>query len=228
MSPYFDVSGIHFAYPGRPEVLKGAGFALMPGERLAITGPNGAGKSTLLQILVGLHRPTAGHVIAFGEERRAEKDFRDVRRRAGYVFQDPDDQLFCPTVAEDVAFGPINLGKSKAEVLSIVDRVLARLHLTAFRDRVTHKLSGGEKRLVSLAAVLAMEPDVLLLDEPTNALDEATTERLVEILLDLPQAMIVVSHDPHFRRRIATRSLRLQNGVLAPPEPTCRHSPART
>lgn len=226
MPPCFEVSGIRFAYPGRPEVLRGAGFALAPGERLAITGPNGAGKSTLLQILVGLNRPAAGTVVAFGQERRAEKDFLEVRRRAGYVFQDPDDQLFCPTVAEDVAFGPINLGKPKAEVLGIVDAVLARLGLSAFRDRVTHKLSGGEKRLVSLAAVLAMDPDVLLLDEPTNALDEPTTERLVEILLGLPQAMIVISHDPHFRRRIATRTLRLQDGCLVAPDPACRHARA--
>lgn len=224
MSLCFEVSGLHFAYPGRPEVLKGAGFTLAPGERLAITGPNGAGKSTLLQILVGLNRPSAGRLVAFGAERHREADFLEVRRRAGYVFQDPDDQLFCPTVAEDVAFGPINLGKSKNEVLAIVDDTLGRLRLSAFRDRVTHQLSGGEKRLVSLAAVLAMTPDVLLLDEPTNALDEQTTERLVEILLELPQAMIVISHDPHFRRRIATRTLRLQDGVLAPPEPACRHA----
>lgn len=224
MSPCFEVSGIRFAYPGRPEVLKGAGLTLMPGERLAITGPNGAGKSTLLQILVGLFPPSDGNIVAFGQERREEKDFLEVRRRAGYVFQDPDDQLFCPTVAEDVAFGPINLGKSKDDVLAIVDDVLARLRLTGFRDRVTHQLSGGEKRLVSLAAVLAMDPDVLLLDEPTNALDEPTTERLVEILLGLPQAMIVISHDPHFRRRIATRTLRLQDGQLVTPEPVCSHA----
>jgi cobalt/nickel transport system ATP-binding protein len=226
MSRCFEVSGIHFAYPGRPQVLKGAGFTLAPGERLAITGPNGAGKSTLLQLLVGLFTPAAGSIVAFGRERREEKDFLEVRRRAGYVFQDPDDQLFCPTVAEDVAFGPINLGKPRDEVLAIVDDVLARLRLSDFRERVTHQLSGGEKRLVSLAAVLAMDPDVLLLDEPTNALDEPATERLVEILLGLPQAMIVVSHDPHFRRRIATRTLRLHDGLLAPPEPVCRHARA--
>ncbi len=216
MSPCFEVSGLHFAYPGRPEVLRGAGFSLAAGERLAVTGANGAGKSTLLRVLVGLHRPSRGSVVAFGQARREEKDFLEVRRRAGYVFQDPDDQLFCPTVAEDVAFGPINLGKPREEVLRIVDDVLARLGLSDFRDRVTHKLSGGEKRLVSLATVLAMDPEVLLLDEPTNALDEATTKRLTDSLLGLPQAMIVVSHDAPFRRRLATRSLCLRDGVLTP------------
>ncbi|RBP13175.1 cobalt/nickel transport system ATP-binding protein [Roseiarcus fermentans] len=215
MSPLFDVRGLVFGYPGQNTVLEQAEFALHPGERLCVVGPNGAGKSTLLQILVGLLTPQAGTVVAFGQERRKEPDFFEVRRRAGFVFQDPDDQLFCPTVAEDVAFGLLNLGKSRREAATIVDETLDRLKLTHLRDRVTHKLSGGEKRLVTLAAVLAMEPDVLLLDEPTNALDERTYARLVRMLLDLPQAMIVVSHDPHFRRAIGTRSLALNNGRLA-------------
>ncbi|WP_299444592.1 ABC transporter ATP-binding protein [uncultured Rhodospira sp.] len=224
MSVLFEVSELHFAYPHRPPVLHGASMTLSAGERLAIVGPNGAGKSTLMQILVGLLRPQAGRIVAFGTERRAEPDFHEVRRRAGYVFQDPDDQLFCPTVAEDVAFGPLNLGRTRAEALAIVDRVLAELGLSAFRDRVTHKLSGGEKRLVSLACVLAMDPEVLLLDEPSNALDEETTARMVEILRGLPQAMVVVSHDAHFRRKVATRALRLEAGALVPHDPACRHA----
>ncbi len=217
MPPLIDVSGIHFGYPGRPPVLRGVDLQLFPGERLCLTGANGAGKSTLFHIVVGLLRPSQGRVVAFGRERGAEADFREVRRRAGLVFQDPDDQLFCPTVAEDVAFGPLNLGKSRAEAKAIVTEVLERLGLGHLRDRITHKLSGGEKRLVTLAAVLAMEPDVLLLDEPTNALDEPTTGRIVEILTGLPQAMIVISHDPHFRHEIATRTLRLESGVLFSP-----------
>jgi len=215
MSPLFDVSGIAFAYPGNSfKALDGANLQLFPGERLCLTGPNGAGKSTLLQIMVGLLKPHQGRVVAFGTEPKTEPEFREVRCRAGYVFQDPDDQLFCPTVAEDVAFGPLNMGKSPKEAMEIVDGVLTRLRLQAFRDRVTYKLSGGERRLVSLATVLAMEPEVLLLDEPTNALDEPTTERLIEILLSLPQAMVVVSHDPHFRKRIGTRTVRLTGGRI--------------
>ncbi|MCI5078636.1 ABC transporter ATP-binding protein [Oricola sp.] len=220
----FELSDIRFAYPGHPPVLDGAALALAEGERLCITGHNGAGKSTLLRIMVGLLAPSAGRIIAFGQERRAEADYHEVRRRAGLVFQDADDQLFCPTVAEDIAFGPLNLGKSREEALEIVETVLRQLDLLAFRDRITHKLSGGEKRLIALASVLAMEPDVLLLDEPTNALDETNEHRLTEILLALPQAMVVVSHDPHFRRKIATRTLRLADGKLAEPDPVCRNA----
>ncbi|NDR59061.1 energy-coupling factor ABC transporter ATP-binding protein [Aliiruegeria sabulilitoris] len=219
-----ELSGIHFAYPHHAPVLHGADMALEAGERLCITGHNGAGKSTLLRIVVGLLSPSAGRVTCFGEERREDSDFHDVRRRAGFVFQDPDDQLFCPTVAEDVAFGPLNLGASRGEAMEIVDRTLERLDLMHLRDRITHKLSGGEKRLVTLATVLAMDPEVLLLDEPTNALDEANEARLVEILLSLPQAMIIVSHNPHFRNRLGTRTLRLQDGLLAAPNPNCRHA----
>ena len=224
MTPLIELSGIHFGYPGHPPVLKGIDLQLFPAERLCLTGANGAGKSTLLRIVVGLLRPNLGRVVAFGRERLERTDFIEVKRRAGLVFQDPDDQLFCPTVIEDVAFGPLNLGKSKDEAKAIVNDVLERLRLGHLRDRITHKLSGGEKRLVTLAAVLAMEPDALLLDEPTNALDEPTTERIVEILNGLPQAMIVISHDPHFRRKIATRTLRLEHGVLEAPAPRCGHA----
>jgi cobalt/nickel transport system ATP-binding protein len=220
----FELAGIRFGYPGHAPVLDDTGFGLETGERLCITGHNGAGKSTLLHIMVGLLMPQAGSVIAFGQERKLDADFHEVRRRAGLVFQDPDDQLFSPTVADDIAFGPLNLGKSRQEALAIVEAVLTRLDLMHLRDRITHKLSGGEKRLVTLAAVLAMEPDVLLLDEPTNALDEDNEARLTDILLSLPQAMVLVSHDPHFRRKIATRTLRLSHGKLAAPNPACKHA----
>ncbi|ODR97901.1 energy-coupling factor ABC transporter ATP-binding protein [Methyloceanibacter methanicus] len=216
MSSLIELTDIHFAYPACPPVLKGASLRLDGKERVCVVGHNGAGKSTLLHIVVGLLRPSRGRVVAFGQERRIEADFLAVRRLAGLVFQDPDDQLFCPTVAEDVAFGPLNLGKSKDEAMDIVDRVLSSLDLGGFRDRITHKLSGGEKRLVTLAAVLAMEPKVLLLDEPTNALDEDNEARLIEILLSLPQAMIVVSHDTQFRERIGSRAVRLADGEIVP------------
>ncbi len=214
MSPLIRLENIHFGYPGAPAILNGAGLELHAGERLCLKGPNGAGKSTLLRILVGLLRPKQGQVWAFGAARQAEADFHEVRCRAGLVFQDPDDQLFCPTVREDVAFGPLNLGKSRQEAEVIVEKVLGELALSHLADRITHKLSGGEKRLVTLAAVLAMEPEVLLLDEPTNALDERNEARLTEILLSLPLAMIVISHDPQFRACIGTRALALQEGRL--------------
>ncbi|WP_421703749.1 energy-coupling factor ABC transporter ATP-binding protein [Aliiroseovarius sp.] len=205
---------IHFAYPGYAPVLSGASLSLEPGQRLSVTGPNGAGKSTLLRIALGLQKPDAGTVTAFGQIRSQEADFHDVRRRIGLVFQDPDDQLFCPTVAEDVAFGPLNLGQTREQALATVDRVLGDLNLMHLRDRVTHKLSGGEKRLVTLATVLAMEPEALLLDEPTNALDTKNEARLLEILQSLPQAILLISHSPSFRAALAPQALDLQDGKL--------------
>ena len=205
---------IRFAYPGHAPVLEGVSFQLEPGQRLSISGPNGSGKSTLFRIVLGLQTPDSGRVTVLGKERRAEADFHEVRRRVGLVFQDPDDQLFCPTVAEDIAFGPLNLGRSTTKALSIVDKVLTDLDLLHLRNRITHKLSGGEKRLVTLATVLAMEPEALLLDEPTNALDTKNEARLLEILQGLPQAILLVSHAPSFRQALAPDTLKLRNGLL--------------
>ncbi|NOC85972.1 energy-coupling factor ABC transporter ATP-binding protein [Ruegeria sp. HKCCD6428] len=207
---------ICFSYPGQPPVLDGASLSLSAGQRLSLTGPNGAGKSTLLRILLGLQRPCSGTVTVFGQQRVEEADFHEVRRRVGLVFQDADDQLFCPTVAEDVAFGPLNLGKTRDEALAIVDKVLGDLDLMHLKNRITHKLSGGEKRLVTLATVLAMEPEVLLLDEPTNALDTKNEARLLEILRALPQAILLVSHSPAFRLELAPDELDLRDGKLVP------------
>ncbi len=205
---------ICFAYPGQPPVLSGANLRLEAGQRLSLTGPNGAGKSTLLRITLGLQRRSSGTVTVFGKPRQAEADFHEVRRQIGLVFQDPDDQLFCPTVAEDIAFGPLNLGKTRDEALAIVNRVLGDLDLMHLKERTTHKLSGGEKRLITLATVLAMEPQALLLDEPTNALDTKNEARLLEILQSLPQAILLVSHSPAFRDALAPDRLELQDGKL--------------
>ena len=208
------LEGVSFAYDSAHGVLDEVDFTLSAGEHVALNGPNGAGKTTLLHLMVGLVTPQSGRIFAFGRERRVEKDFMEVRSRAGLLFQDADDQLFCPTVAEDVAFGPLNQGKSKAEARAITHQILSELGLDGLEHRVTHKLSGGQKRLVSLAAVLAMRPEALLLDEPTNALDEATRERLLEILAGLPLAMVIVSHDREVIERLATRSVTLAGGKL--------------
>ena len=170
-----EMQDVKFSYgPDRP-VLDGCSFRLETGQRLALLGPNGSGKTTLLHLVVGLLRPAAGRIEAFGKVRREEADFHEVRRRAGLLFQEADDQLFCPSVAEDVAFGPLNLGKPRDEVRRIVTHTLQSLGLHDYEHRITYRLSGGEKRLVALATVLAMQPDVLLLDEPTSELDEAAS-----------------------------------------------------
>ena len=214
MSSMLEIEALSFAYPGFAPCLDGVDLTLQKGERLGLDGQNGAGKSTLLHLIVGLLQAQSGRINAFGRDYRDEKDFRLLRRRVGLVFQDPDDQLFCPTVAEDIAFGPLNLGYSQQDAMAIVDDTLDSLDLQHLRDRVTHKLSGGQKRLVSLATVLAMKPEILLLDEPTNALDEKTTKRLIDILLDLPQAMIIVSHDRTFREAVMTRAVRMEAGQI--------------
>ncbi len=214
ISPLIALRGLHFSYASGQDVLNGVDFELRAGERVALTGSNGAGKSTLLRLINGLETAKSGEIHAFGSVRQQEKDFREVRVRAGLVFQDPDDQLFCPTVAEDLAFGPLNLGKSRQEVVSIVEKTLVMLKLEHLADRITHKLSGGQKRLVALATVMALEPDVLLLDEPTNDLDRDTKQHLITLLSELPQAMIIVSHNHHFLNKVATRQVELSNGRL--------------
>jgi cobalt/nickel transport system ATP-binding protein len=210
------LDGVSFSYGANRPVLSECDLRLGPSERVGVTGANGSGKTTLLVLIVGLLRPTGGRVEAFGKPRASEADFREVRRRAGLLFQDSDDQLFCPTVAEDVAFGPLNLGKGRQEVREIVASTLDALGLTGYEDRITYKLSGGEKRLVALATVLAMEPEVLLLDEPTSGLDEEATRRVVDILARLPQAMVIVSHDRGLLRQLTTKCVRLEQGRLEP------------
>ena len=156
---------IHFAYlPGRP-VLEGAHFQLQKGEKVGFIGPNGSGKSTFLHIIMGLLRPSSGTVRIFGKPARSEADFQQARARIGFVFQNDDDQLFSPTVLEDAAFGLLNLGVKPAEARRRALETLEDLGLQGFENRITHRLSGGEKRMVALATVLAMKPDVLLLDE---------------------------------------------------------------
>jgi len=214
-APLFRLTGLSFAYgSGRP-VLDGLDFELRPGERVALTGSNGSGKTTLFHLMMGLDRPQRGVIEAFGAPRATEADFFEVRARAGLLFQDSDDQLFSPTVIEDVAFGPLNFGKSTKQARAIATETLSALGLAALASRATHKLSGGQRRLVALATVLAMNPDALLLDEPSAGLDEPNVARLIAILDHLPQARIVISHDADFLARTTTRRCRLDRGRIA-------------
>jgi cobalt/nickel transport system ATP-binding protein len=189
---------VSFAYPNGPPILDSVSVGLRRGDRMGLLGPNGSGKTTLFHVIMGLLQPTSGTLRLFGQRMRDERDFGAVRPRIGLLFQDADDQLFSPTVLEDVAFGPLNLGKTRQEALGIATRTLELLGLSGFEDRVTFKLSGGEKRLVSLATVLAMEPEVLLLDEPTTGLDERTKEKLIAILSGLDLSYVLISHEFDF------------------------------
>ncbi|RVU29298.1 energy-coupling factor ABC transporter ATP-binding protein [Neptunomonas marina] len=218
MSCVLRCAGIHYHYPRRDAVLKDVNFCLQAGERLAIEGTNGAGKTTLLHILVGLTKAKAGYVEAFGTRCHDESAFQAMRFQVGLLFQDSDDQLFCPTVLEDVMFGPLNQGKSVQAAQQLALDALSQLGLEGFDSRIAYQLSGGEKRLVALASLLAMQPQVLLLDEPTNGLDSKTRERLIEIIRALPQAMIIVSHDSDFVAAVATRSQQLCDGRLTSEE----------
>jgi cobalt/nickel transport system ATP-binding protein len=208
---------VSFGYPenqSKRPVLDDLNLQINRGERVGLTGANGSGKTTLFHLIMGLLRPTQGEIEVFGEKRLQEKDFREVREKIGLLFQDSDDQLFCPTVAEDIAFGPLNLGKTQKEAMAITHEVLERLGLAGFEERLTYKLSGGEKRLISLATVLAMQPEVLILDEPSTGLDEDTVELLVHLLESSDLTYLIASHNPDLLARTTDTVYRLAKGKM--------------
>jgi len=195
-------------------VLSGVDLTLERGERLALIGPNGAGKTTLLRSIVGLEPAGGGSIRLFGEDCTTERQFRKARPRIGFLFQDSDDQLFCPTVIEDVAFGPLNMGCTMAVARERGIAALEGLGIGHLAERISHRLSGGEKRLVCLAGLFAMQPDVLMLDEPTNGVDVDNGLRLRQALHDFPGAMVLVSHDTEFVDELATRAMVVRRGRL--------------
>jgi len=213
-NPIIQLEGITFSYPGASPVLKDLNFTLSAGDRIGLIAPNGSGKTTFFHIIMGLVKPASGRIEIFGQRVEEEEDFVAVRRRIGLLFQDADDQLFSPTVLEDVAFGPLNQGKSKQEAIAISRKTLSFLGLEGFEDRITIRLSGGEKRLVSMATVLAMEPQAMLLDEPSAGLDEATKLRLIDILKNLAISYVIVSHEFDFLTEITDTIYTLQNGRI--------------
>ncbi len=212
-SPIIELKGVSLSYNSH-RALDGVSFSLEPGDRVGLSGPNGSGKTTLCHVIMGLLKPDGGEVRILGKERRTEQEFAEIRTRIGFLFQDSDDQLFCPTVLEDVAFGPLNQGKTPDEAKEIVHDTLASLGMIGFEDRLTYQLSGGEKRLVALATILAMSPDALILDEPTTGVDEATVDRLVEILNTSDKAYMVISHDRAFLPRVTDRAIYMRDGRL--------------
>jgi cobalt/nickel transport system ATP-binding protein len=205
------VEGLAFAYPDGRTALRGVDLAVPPGQRVAVLGPNGAGKSTLVLHLNGVLRGGAGRVVVGGLE-VGSGTLRELRRRVGIVFQDPDDQLFMPTVRDDVAFGPRQLGWPEAEVAARVDAALAAVGLSALADRAPHHLSAGERRRAALATVLSMEPEVLALDEPSAHLDPAGRRELAEVLQGLACTQVVVTHDLPYALELCPRSVILDGG----------------
>ena len=209
------IADLSFAYPSRDYVFEKFNFNFFKGERIGLVGLNGSGKTTLFHLIMGLLHPTEGKIDIFGKERKVESDFTEVRERIGLVFQDPDDQLFSPTVAEDIAFGPLNLRKNHQETKKILKETLETLGLAGFEDRITYNLSYGEKRLVSLATVWAMQPEILLLDEPTIWLDEGTIEKIVQILNRNPRlSYIIISHDKKFLKDTTNYIYLMDNGKI--------------
>ena len=215
MSPFLALEDITFSYPEKV-IFEDFSLALYPEKKIGLMGPNGAGKTTLLRLLLGLERPQKGLLYFQGQPCRNERDLRELRKQVGLVFQDPDDQLFCPTVAEDLAFGPLNLGLPREEVKKRVQRTLKLLGLEGFEDRVTYRLSGGEKRLVALGTILTMSPKLILLDEPTGDLDPQNQKKLINILKKLPVALFIVSHERSFLRAVCQEIWYLENGKLQP------------
>nr|WP_198955008.1 ABC transporter ATP-binding protein [Kineosporia sp. R_H_3] len=217
--PSLQLEGVAYAYPDGHQALFGVDLQVGRGERVALLGPNGAGKTTLVLHLNGILAGGAGSVHVGGLP-VVKDNLQEVRRRVGIVFQDPDDQLFMPTVRDDVAFGPANLGIRGAELDARVDRALAAVRLGDLADRPPYHLSFGQRRRAAVATVLAMEPEVIVLDEPSSNLDPASRRELAQILLSLDVTILMVTHDLPYALELCPRSVILSDGVIAADGPT--------
>ncbi len=212
--PVVSMSRVSFSYPDGQPALDGVDLHVHPGERVALLGPNGAGKTTLVLHLNGILLPQQGVVEVAGIA-VVRENFTEVRRRVGIVFQDPDDQVFMPTVYEDVAFGPANLGLRDADLDARARAALAAVGMEDRRDRAPHHLSFGERRLVAIATVLAMEPEILVLDEPSANLDPAGRRELAEVLARLGLTMLMVTHDLPYALHLCERAVVMNRGHIA-------------
>lgn len=213
-----DIRGLRFAYPDGLVALAGIDLFIAPGEKVALVGPNGAGKSTLMLHMNGILHGE-GQVFVCGTP-VTSATLSEVRAAVGLVFQDPDDQLFSQTVYEDVAFGPTYMGLSEGEVHSRVMEALAAVGMQGSDARVPHHLSGGEKKRVAIATVLSMKPEILALDEPTSGLDPRSRRGLVNLLRDLPQTMLVSTHDMRLVAELSSRTIVIDGGVIVADAPT--------
>ena len=222
--PVLDVQGLAFAYPDGHQALFGVDLHVHRGERVALLGPNGAGKTTLvlhLNGILGVGSGGAGRgAVAVSGLPVVKDNLKEIRRRVGIVFQDPDDQLFLGTVRQDVAFGPANLGLTGAELDRRVMDALDRVGMADFADRPPHHLSYGQRRRVAVATVLAMEPEILVLDEPSSNLDPASRRELADILRSLDVTVLMVTHDLPYALELCPRSVVLSEGVVVADRPT--------
>ena len=216
--PALEIRGLVFAYPDGTRALEGIDLVIRQGESVAVIGPNGAGKSTLLLHLNGILRGS-GSVTVFGLPVEP-KNLREVRRRVGVVFQDPEDQLFLTSVAQDVAFGPSNMGLDRDDIAERVADALAAVGMEGSGERSSHHLSFGQKKRIAVATVLSMRPDLLVLDEPTSNLDPKSRRRLIDILSGLPVTKIVVTHDMTVAYELCERTVILDQGRIVADGPT--------
>ena len=216
---YLAFDSVAFAYPDGSEALRGVSFRITHGESVGIVGANGAGKSTLLLHMNGTLAPSSG-TVDIGGLVPGPRTLRDLRKRVGLVFQNPDDQLFMPTVEEDVAFGPLNLGLDSDAVRARVGRALAQVGGLELAARPPHHLSSGQKSRIAIATVLAMEPDVLVLDEPAAALDPRARRGLIELLQSFSHTKVVASHDLDLILDVCDRCMVLREGKVAADGPT--------
>jgi cobalt transport protein ATP-binding subunit len=216
---WVELEHVHFSYPDGFEALKGIDVRIARGEKVALVGPNGAGKSTLMLHLNGTHAPSHG-TVRIGGTLVDRSTVKRIRAEVGLVFQDPDDQLFSPTVFEDVAFGPIHLGRPADEVHERVERALAAVGMTGFERRLPHRLSLGQRKRVALATVLSMDPTVLVFDEPSAGLDPRGRRELIGMLRGLDQTLLVSTHDMRLVAEVFERTVVMDDGRIVGDGPT--------
>ncbi|MBI4761834.1 MAG: energy-coupling factor ABC transporter ATP-binding protein [Chloroflexota bacterium] len=212
MTNVLSVRNLHFSYHDHHQALRGVSFDLCEGDKAALVGPNGAGKSTLMLHLNGILHGE-GEVIVAGE-RLSRDNLPAIRAMVGLVFQNPDDQLFSPTVFEDVAFGPLHMGLPKDEVIERVEAALQAVRMSNYRDRMSHHLSVGEKKRIAIATVLSMKPQILVLDEPTAGLDPRARRTLINLLRELPITMLVSTHDMRMVEELFPRMIVMDEGLI--------------
>ena len=213
MTNVLSVHDLHFSYHDHHPALRGVSFELCEGDKVALVGPNGAGKSTLMLHLNGILTCQSGYVTV-GGDRLTRHNLPAIRAMVGLVFQNPDDQLFSPTVFEDVAFGPLHMGLPKEEVITRVESALDAVRMSNYRDRLSHHLSVGEKKRIAIATVLSMNPQILVLDEPSAGLDPRARRTLINLLHELPITMLVSTHDMRLVEELFPRTIVMDEGLV--------------